>query len=175
MCFRKIIPKFALLSKYCIKYIQCMGFFGNTLLCFQINTAGRLIIYIYINCSIYLCWIDRSSKCFWNIYLDIYGIVIAGKKLNSTVRNKFTEAIFSFRYRNVKCVLAIKIFLLVVFLTKCNKIVGVTPFVILIWWPATCKQGDAQCPVFVFVCTYIAVSGFVSETCFSRDNSFIRI
>jgi serine-type D-Ala-D-Ala carboxypeptidase (penicillin-binding protein 5/6) len=50
-----------------------------------------------------------------------------------------------------------------------------TPFVILIWWPATCKQGNTQCPVFVFVCTYIAVSGFVSETCFSRDNSFIRI
>ena len=77
--------------------------------------------------------------------------------------------------QNVKCVFIIKIFLSAVLLSKGYKITGITPFVILIWWPATCKQGNTQRPVFVFVCTYIAVSGFVSETCFSRDNSFIRI
>ena len=152
-----------------------MNFFGNTLLCFKTDAADWFIVYIYINCSINLCWIDRCRKHFRNICLYSYWIIFTDKKFYWTVRYKLTETIFSFGYRNVKRIFIIKIFISAVLLSKGYKITGITPFVILIWWPATCKQGNTQCPVFVFVCTYIAVSGFVSETCFSRDNSFIRI
>ena len=81
-----------------------MNFFGNTLLCFKTDAADWFIVYIYINCSINLCWIDRCRKHFRNICLYSYWIIFTGKKFNWTVRYKFTETIFSFGYRNVKCV-----------------------------------------------------------------------
>ena len=36
-------------------YVECMNFFGNTLLCFKTDAADWFIVYIYINCSINLC------------------------------------------------------------------------------------------------------------------------